>query len=82
MHQPATMPSIDVSMRRSIRRGVLDLLVEGLVKRQTVPNVPATPTAGDAANAAADKTTIPDRVNGVKETFSSWDNCMLQSYCK
>jgi hypothetical protein len=76
------MPSIDIAMRRSIRRGILDLVVEGLVKRQTIPNAPAVPTANDAASAAADKTTIPDRVNNFKETFSSWDNCMAKTYCK
>lgn len=25
---------------------------------------------------------ITDDVNGVKTTFSSWDNCMQKSYCK
>jgi len=28
------------------------------------------------------KRAITDSVNSVKTTFSSWDNCMKESYCK
>ena len=30
----------------------------------------------------ARQTDVVDQVTGIKQTFSSWDNCMAKSYCK
>lgn len=78
------MPSIEVAMRRSLRRGVLDLVIGPLLRRQqNIPNAPAgTPNVNDAANAAETVASIPGKINDVKTTFSSWDSCMKATYCK
>ncbi|KAG9246820.1 hypothetical protein BJ878DRAFT_477946 [Calycina marina] len=54
------MPNIEMAMRRSIRRGVGDILVDSLLRKRT----------------------ITSSVDSVKNTFSSWDNCMEKTYCK
>ena len=62
------MPSINVAMERSLRRGFLDLFVQSLrpvlQKRE-----------GTISNAI-------NEVSDVKQAFSSWDNCMQASFCK
>ncbi|TAQ83267.1 hypothetical protein B7494_g8406 [Chlorociboria aeruginascens] len=53
------MPHIRAAMERSVRRGIVDILVDSLQKR-----------------------TVEGEVSSVKNSFSSWDNCMQAAYCK
>jgi hypothetical protein len=61
------MPSVNVAMERSLRRGFFDLVAASLrpalERRDTVGNVQG-------------------QISDVKTAFSSWDNCMNAVYCK
>ena len=54
------MPHITAAMRRSVQRGVNDIVFGSLLGRRS----------------------ITGEVDSVKNTFSSWSNCMAKSYCK
>ncbi|KAI3401565.1 hypothetical protein diail_10166, partial [Diaporthe ilicicola] len=63
----AKMPSIDVAMARSVRGGVLEIVVRSLqagIERRGV--------VSDAQG----------QISDIKLAFSSWDNCMQATYCK
>jgi hypothetical protein len=56
------MPSIETAMRRSVRRGVADIVFDSLLSKR--------------------QTSIIGDVSSVKNSFSSWSNCMKATYCK
>ena len=61
------MPSINVAMERSLRRGALDLLVSAVR-----PAVERRDIVGSVAG----------QITDVRTAFSSWDNCMQANFCK
>lgn len=62
------MPSIDVAMARSLRGSNWDILKETVAR--------------SFAAELTRKGDITDKASDVATTFSSWDNCMAQNYCK
>ncbi len=62
------MPSIDVSMRRSVKEGFVDLLIASL---RPVMERRDDPVSG-----------LVNEAEDVKTAFSSWGNCMQASFCK
>ncbi|KAH6998283.1 hypothetical protein BKA56DRAFT_664884 [Ilyonectria sp. MPI-CAGE-AT-0026] len=62
------MPSIDVAMARSLRGSNWDILKETVARSFAAELT----RRGD----------ITDKASDVATTFSSWDNCMAQNYCK
>ncbi|KAK3953231.1 hypothetical protein QBC32DRAFT_123498 [Pseudoneurospora amorphoporcata] len=61
------MPTIDVAMRRSVQRGIVDGFVNLLVR---------------SVQPALEERNVVQDFNDAKTAFSSWDNCMQVDYCK
>lgn len=65
------MPSINVAMERSLRRGVMDAFKD-LLSASLQPALARRDAITDAQG----------QISDVKTAFSSWDNCMNAVYCK
>lgn len=65
------MPSVNVAMERSLRRGVVDGLMD-LLSASLRPALKRRDAITDAQG----------QISDVKTAFSSWDNCMQAVYCK
>lgn len=65
------MPSVDVAMVRSLHGGLLGTVRESLASSIVAEMV--------KRNIFTD---TGDKISDVKNTFSSWDNCMAKNYCK
>lgn len=65
------MPSVDVAMAQSLRRGFLDTLKNSL-SRSVAQDLARRGLLSDADG----------EVTSVKTAFSSWSNCMSVVWCK
>lgn len=65
------MPSVNVAMEKSLRRSVVERFAD-LLSASVRPALEGRDAITDAQG----------QISGVKNAFSSWDNCMQAVYCK
>lgn len=71
------MPSIDVAMARSVRGGVGGILARSL--QAVFEETRTVEVESEKRNVVSTATT---GISSVKDSFSSWNNCMAAVYCK